>query len=196
MMCLKRATREGVKMLLMLSTESEKMLMLFEQQPSALDPDLLNLCLEPNFTSDIHPTVQPDLMLEVEEKQRLHQLESLAKQTTDEKIRQCNQFLDRVCAQLGNNKTLDNSNDDDDADPPNTFVYLRSDGEHDNKQHPLPETLWKYFEVPLLDKNGEPCLDDMGSLSLSLQRIQNHCIPHYFSQNLMNMEYDVPEWSK
>ena len=101
-------------------------------------------------------------MLEVEEKQRLCKLESLAKQTADEKIRQLNQFLDRVRAQLGNNKTLDDSDDDDDANPPNTFVYLRGDGEHDDEQHPSPETLWKDSEVSLLDKNGEPCLDDNG----------------------------------
>ena len=34
MMFLKRATREGVNMLLIFSTESVKMLMLFEEQPS------------------------------------------------------------------------------------------------------------------------------------------------------------------
>ena len=37
---------------------------------SALDPDLLNLRLEPGFPDDVHPTVKADLMLEVEARQR------------------------------------------------------------------------------------------------------------------------------
>ena len=131
---------------------------------SALDPDLLNLRLEPNFSSDLHPTIQADLLLEVEEKQRARQLELLDKQIAEAKIKQRKQFLDRVRGQLGNTNDIENFNDDDDADPPNTFVYLRGDGEHNVEQQPLPETLWKDFEVPLLDEHGEPRLDDNGEL--------------------------------
>ena len=73
---------------------------------SALDPDLLNVCLEPSFPADVHPTVKVDVMLEVEEKQRQQHLESLKKRLIADQTKQRKEFLDRVCDQLGMNASL------------------------------------------------------------------------------------------
>ena len=63
------------------------------------------------------------------------------------------QFLDCVCDQLGKDTTLDDSNDEDYDNAPNDFIYIRGVEEND-REKPFMESLWKDFEIPLLDKNG------------------------------------------
>ena len=135
---------------------------------SALDPDLLNHCLEPGFPDDVHPNVKAHLMLEVEQKQRKQHLASLKKQRVDSQIKSHKEFFDRVRNQLNKGEQLSNPATDLLQDPnpfeaPNSFVYLQDDGEqHPNSTSLDLEPIWKPFEILLLDEHGETCLDDNG----------------------------------
>ena len=51
----------------------------------------------------------------------------------------------------------------DPVEQPNSFVYLRGDGEQNsNSTSSDLEPIWKQFKIPLLDKHGAPHLDDDG----------------------------------
>ena len=138
---------------------------------SALDPDLLNLHLEPDHPGDLHPTVQAELLLNKENKQRDHFLANVRNK------RQEQELLDRVHVRLDQDLSRNDSkpalsidNDDFDNDTSPTFVFLRDDGEFENSSvhrdkrkklvnpfkmdpndlHSTEKPTWKEFKVPLL----------------------------------------------
>ena len=116
---------------------------------SALDTDLLNRRLEANNTSDVHPTIQAEIMRNVEEKQTLCNLQKLKRQHQD-----CTSSIDRARAHLDPALPSDDSAYVESKDVPNNFVHLRDDGEFNPSIHPekpkKDTPLWKEFEVPLL----------------------------------------------
>lgn len=109
-------------------------------------------------------------MLEVEEMQQQWHLEFLEKQRVADQIKRHKEFLDCVRNQLGNDASLQDPILDDIDNAPDLVVYFRDDGEKNLNSTSLDSTssdtssdsepIWKEFEIPLLDKNGEPCLDD------------------------------------
>ena len=124
---------------------------------SPLDPDLINLRVKPDAgTDDIPPSIK---------KEALHQVET--QRQTCSKTRMQEQLLRNVPhtkatdipAHSPPNPDVGSNNPapDDDSTVPDTFVFLKRDGEKSTKP------LWKLFEVPLLDKNGEQCYNDDGN---------------------------------
>ena len=94
---------------------------------SALDPDLLNLRLEHDHPSNLHPTVQAELLLNKENKQRDCFLANVHKHQEQE-------LSDRVHVCLDQDLSCNNSIDNDDFDnnTSSAFVFLRDDGEFEN----------------------------------------------------------------
>ena len=89
--------------------------------------------------------------------QRQCHFELLEKQKTSEKNKWHQDFLDYVHDQLGKDTTFGDPTNNDEDDAPNYFVYFKDDREETSS-----EPLWKEFEIPLLDENRKPCLDDDG----------------------------------
>ena len=150
---------------------------------SALDPDLLNLRLEPYHPDDRHHTVQAELLLNKENKQRDRFLANVRKRQEQELLDRVHVCLDQDLSCNNSNPALSIEDDDFDKDTSPTFVFLRDDKEFENSSvhrdkrkklanpfktdpnvlHPLEKPAWKEFEVPLLDENGEPRMDDDGN---------------------------------
>ena len=59
----------GHKMTFLVLLDNTKEIVSRSLVRSALDTDLLNRCLKANDTSDVHPTIQAEIMRDVEEKQ-------------------------------------------------------------------------------------------------------------------------------
>ena len=127
---------------------------------SALNTDLLNRRLEANNNSNVHPTVQAEIMRNIEEKQTARNLHKL-------KHQQQTSTIDRTHAHLDPDFASDDSTYDETTDVPNNFVHLRDDGEFNASIHlekPVKDApLWKEFKAPLLDKDGKEQLDTDGN---------------------------------
>ena len=107
-------------------------------------------------TSAIHLNVQANIMPDVEEKQRDWILNNLKHQRQDSLLYRAQVCLDQDlhCNDFILSETFD---------VPNTFVHLRDDEELNSSiylEKPLKLPLWKGFEVPLLDKDGNLQLDN------------------------------------
>ena len=147
---------------------------------SALDPDLLNLRLKQDHPGDLHPTVQAELLLDKENKQCDRFLANVQKRQEQELLNHVHVRLDQDLSRNDSKPLLSIDDDDFDKDTSPNFVFLRDDGEFENSSvhrdkrkklanpfktdpndlHPTEKPAWKEFEVPLLDKNGEPRMDD------------------------------------
>ena len=96
---------------------------------SAMKTDLLNRQLEANETSDVHPTLQAKIMLDIEEKQTAYNLCKLKRQQQISSI-------DRAYARLDPKLISNDSAYDETNDVFNNFVHLRDDGEFNPSIHP------------------------------------------------------------
>ena len=142
---------------------------------SALDPKLPNLRVEPDIkieynTSSIKKDVNPDSdtasIPPNHKKEHVHPIPMQRKTRSQTQIR--DQLLqnnppindpDTITPSLPNPEvTSKDPPPDDDSTVPDTFVYMKSNGEKSTKP-----PLWKPFKVPLLDKNGEQRYDDNGN---------------------------------
>ena len=142
---------------------------------SALDSKLPNLRVKPDIkfkddTSSIKNDFDPDSetvsIPPTHKKEQVHpvptQQQTRSQTRIWEQLLQHNQPIivpDTISPSLPNPQV--SSKDlppDDDSTVPDTFVYMKSNGEKSTKP-----PLWKPFKVPLLDKNGEQRYDDNGN---------------------------------
>ena len=142
---------------------------------SALDPKLPNLRVEPNIKIEDNPSsiekdVDPDShtasILPPDKKEQVHTVPTHQQTCSQTRIR--DQLLrnnptindpDTISPSLSDPEvTSKDPPPDDNSTVPETFVYMKCDGERSTKP-----PLWKPFKVPLLDKNGEQRYDDNGN---------------------------------
>ena len=96
-----------------------------------MDTNLLNHWLEASNISDVHPTIQTEIMHNVEEKQTLRNLRKLKRQH-----QHCTFSVDCARACLDPALPSDDSAYVESKDIPNNFVHLRDDGEFKPFIHP------------------------------------------------------------
>ena len=142
---------------------------------SALDPKLINLCVKPDAgTDDIASSIKKEVNPDADtydipppiKKEALHPVET--QRQTRSQTRMHEQLLCDVpptnAPDIPSSSPPNpdfGSNDptpDDDSTVPDTFVFMKRDGEKSTKP-----PIWKLFKVPLLDKNGEQCYNDNGN---------------------------------